>query len=105
MSEKSCEILSSQQVHGLLAEFSYTSERVVARKSLAEAAYQLSDGRLLIVYDDRGVLWPSRPAFEALSAKLEEEARRPPAHMLHSSSGRFPQGKDFLLHVPELIDK
>jgi hypothetical protein len=66
-------------------------------------AYQLADGRFFIVCDPIGSLFPSRAAFEKLMAQIEAEGREQSPQRLWQEM--FPQGKEFVAKVPELIDQ
>lgn len=95
--------LRKKAVAELLADPRWTKDEEWSRRIAPHAVYVHSDGRVLNVFsgDSHGRLYPSRKEFQLLLDNMEKNKAIGAQHIL---KGHLAYGKDFIKHVPELVD-
>lgn len=93
--------LKANEVEAIRSKYAPLRDADLTRVGAGDA-YTLSDGRVLIVFEDgQGILYPSREQVNALLSTVEKMAAIPPEH---PAKKLLPQGKEFVNHVPQLLE-
>jgi hypothetical protein len=95
MSQRQGRRVSKKEVKEILAQPGCKADLGIRA---GEAVYQLSNGKMLVVFDDgKGTLW-KRDDLVAVLALSDHKGR-------HLLVGLIPDAKEFISRIPELIDQ